>query len=68
MKRFFAILLTLAVLCGKQLLVENADSSITCTLREVRDICVSAEGKVILVYSGKASYFDPAQYQEEAVS
>ena len=59
---------TLAVLCGKQLLVENADSSITCTLREVRDICVSAEGKVILVYSGKASYFDPAQYQEEAVS
>lgn len=58
---------TLAVLCGKELLVENSELSVTRTLREVRDICVTAEGRVILVYSGKASYFDDTQFEEATV-
>lgn len=56
---------TLAVLCGKKLLVSSGDQYVIREVREVRDICVSAEGKVILVYSGKAGYFDPDSYKED---
>lgn len=55
---------TLAVLCGKQLLVVSPEQYVLRTVREVRDLCVSAEGKVILVYSGKAGYFDETNYEE----
>lgn len=55
---------TLAVLYGKKLLVTSGDQYVIREVREVRDICLSAEGKVILVYSGKAGYFDPSIYEE----
>ena len=59
---------TLAVLYGKKLLVASGDQYVIREVREVRDICLSAEGKVILVYSGKAGYFDPNISKEEPVT
>jgi WD40 repeat protein len=59
---------TLAVLYGKKLLVASGDQYVIREVREVRDICLSAEGKVILVYSGKAGYFDPNISKEESVT